>query len=171
LAAKTYTVLNSTLTPAAAPVAIATGTAIRTQMQLKCSAIVGFRIIEFWTEFDGSAAATPIKVDIVGADAGPATTLTSYAATDFAKTNDPNAPASDLVLGASSSGYWNASTGEVTPATNPRQIAAHLVPPTSGIYIQYPLGREPEVAASSNLRLRTTAGASVNCYAGIVFET
>ena len=38
-------------------------------------------------------------------------------------------------------------------------------------YIQYPLGREPEIKVSLYCRHRTTAGAAVNCYAGITFES
>jgi hypothetical protein len=126
------------------------------------------RVIEWWTEFDGSAAATPIKVELLRHTGGPQNSLTAYTAAMIAKSNDPNAPASTVQLGVALSGFGTGAT-EVTPTTVVN-ISTHLVPPTSGIYIQYPLGREPEVQISAFLRHRTTAGAAVNCYAGVSWE-
>jgi hypothetical protein len=71
-------------------------------------------------------------------------------------------------LGTALSGYSNTST-EVTPTTV-SNLATHFVPPTSGIYIQYPLGREPEVQVSAFMRHRVTAGAAVNVVAGVSWE-
>jgi hypothetical protein len=169
MAAKTYTVLNGAVPGAAAAVPISTGTAIKTMFQLQPSANVAIRAIEWWTEFDGSAAATPIKVELLSSTGGPQTTLTTYAAADIAPANDPNAAAWDGTLASNASGFGTGAT-EVTPTTV-RNLATHFVPPTSGIYIQYPLGREPEFKVSTYLRHRTTAGASVNCYAGLSFES
>jgi hypothetical protein len=99
---------------------------------------------------------------------GPQTTLTAYAATDIAKVNDPNAPASSIQLGTALSGFSNTTT-EVTPTTAV-SLETHFVPPTSGIYVQFPLGREPEVAVATFARVRTTAGAAVNAYVGLMWE-
>ena len=171
MAAKTYTVLNGAVPGAAAAVPITTGTAIKTMLQLFTLAGFAYRVVEWWTEFDGSAAATPIKVEMLYHTGGPQTTLTTYAAADIAPANDPNAVASTSVfsLASNASGFGTGAT-EVTPTTV-RNVATHFVPPTSGIYIQYPLGREPEGAANTSyLRHRTTAGAAVNCYAGVTVE-
>lgn len=167
--ARTYTVLNGAVPGAAAAVPITTGTAIKTMLQLATSASSPLTVIEWWTEFDGSAAATPIKVELVRHTTAPATTLTTYAAADIAKANDPNAVASLVTLGSNSSGFGTGAA-EVTPTGTVANLATHFVPPTSGIYIQYPLGREPAVAISQFLRHRTTAGAAVNCYAGVSWE-
>lgn len=169
MAAKTYTVMNGAVPGAAAAVAIATNTAIRTMLQLATSANTAIRVVEWWTEFDGSSAATPAKVELVGHTTGPQTTLTTYAAADIAPANDPNAAASDLSLGANASGF-SSQTTEVTPTGTVRNLATHFVPTTSGIYIQYPLGREPEVKVSAYLRHRVTSGTNVNCLAGVTFE-
>jgi hypothetical protein len=169
MAAKTYTVLNGAVPGAAAVPVIATGAVIRTMLQIATNTTNNaIRIIEWWTEFDGSAAATPIKVEILRHAAGAQTTLTAYVAADIAKSNDPNAPASSIQLGTALSGFSNTTT-EVTPTTV-ANLASHLVPPTSGIYIQYPLGREPEIAIATFVRHRVTAGASVGCFAGVTWE-
>jgi hypothetical protein len=167
--AKTYTVMNGDVPGAAATAPISTGTAIKTMLQLATNATSqAIRVIEWWTEFDGSAAATPIKVEVLRHTGGPQNSLTAYTAAMIAKSNDPNAPASTVQLGVALSGFGTGAT-EVTPTTVVN-ISTHLVPPTSGIYIQYPLGREPEVQISAFLRHRTTAGAAVNCYAGVSWE-
>lgn len=169
MAAKTYAVMNGAAPGAAATVQMTTGTAIKTHIQLATNTTTpAIRFVEWWAEFDGSTAATPIKVELIRHTGGAQTTLTAYVAGDIAKYNDPNAPASSIQLGTALSGYSNTTT-EVTP-TGAVSLQTHFVPPTSGIYIQFPLGREPEVQVSAFARLRTTAAAAVNCYAGLVWE-
>lgn len=169
MAEKTYAVMNGAAPGAAAPVAITTGTAIKTQLQLATNTTTpAIRFVEWWVEFDGSTAATPIKVELMRHTSAPQTTLTAYVAADIAKVNDPNAPASGIQLGTSLSGFSNTTT-EVTPTGTPVSLETHFVPPTSGIYVQFPLGREPEVAVATFARVRTTAGAAVNCLAGVMW--
>lgn len=169
MAAKTYGVMNGAAPGAAAAVPIATGTAIKTMIQLATNTTTpSIRFVEWWAEFDGSTAATPIKVELIRNTGGPQTTLTAYAAADIAKVNDPNAPASSIQLGTALSGFGTGAA-EVTP-TGAVSLETHFVPPTSGIYVQFPLGREPEIQVAAFMRVRVTAGASVNCYAGLMWE-
>jgi len=169
MTAKTYAVMNGAAPGAAAAVPITTGTAIKTHIQLATNTTTpAIRFVEWWAEFDGSTAATPIKVELIRHTGGAQTTLTAYAAADIAKVNDPNAPTSSVQLGTALSGFSN-TTAEVTP-TGAVSLETHFVPPTSGIYVQFPLGREPEVQVSAFARLRTTAGAAVNAYAGLMWE-
>lgn len=169
MTAKTYAVMNGAAPGAAAAVAITTGTAIKTMIQLATNTTTpAIRVVEWWTEFDGATAATPIKVELIRHTGGPQTTLTAYAAGDIAKVNDPNAPASSIQLGTALSGFSNTTT-EVTPTTAV-SLETHFVPPTSGIYVQFPLGREPEIQVSAFSRIRTTAAAAVNCYSGVMWE-
>lgn len=169
MAAKTYAVMNGAAPGAAAAVAISTGTAIKTMIQIATNTTTpAIRFVEWWAEFNGATAATPIAVELIRHTGGPQTTLTAYAAGDIAKVNDPNAPASSIQLGTALSGFSNTTT-EVTPTTAV-SLETHFVPPTSGIYVQFPLGREPEVQVSAFARLRTTAGAAVSCYAGLMWE-
>lgn len=169
MTAKTYAVMNGAAPGAAAAVPITTGTAVKTHIQLATNTTTpAIRFVEWWAEFDGSTAATPIKVELIRHTGGAQTTLTAYAAGDIAKVNDPNAPTSSIQLGTALSGFSNTTT-EVTP-TSAVSLETHFVPPTSGIYVQFPLGREPEVQVSAFARVRTTAGAAVNCYAGLMWE-
>ncbi len=169
MTAKTYAVTNGLAPGAAAAVAIATGTAIKTMIQLATNTTTpAIRVVEWWTEFNGATAATPITVELIRHTGGPQTTLTAYSAADIAKVNDPNAPASSIQLGTALSGFSN-TTAEVTP-TGAVSLETHFVPPTSGIYVQFPLGREPEIQVAAFSRIRTTAGATVNCYSGVMWE-
>lgn len=169
MAAKTYAVMNGAAPGAAAPVAVSSSTSIRSMLQIATNTTTpAIRFVEWWTEFDGSTAATPIKVELLRNTGGPQSTLTAYATADIARVNDPNAPTSSIQLGAALSGYFNTTT-EITP-TGAVSLETHFVPPTSGIYVQFPLGREPEVGVSQFARIRLTAGAAVNCYAGVMWE-
>ncbi len=169
MAEKTYAVMNGAAPGAAAPVAITTGTSIRTMLQLATNTTTpAIRFVEWWVEFDGSTAATPIKVELLRHTTAPQTTLTAYVAADIARVNDPNAPVSGVQLGAALSGFSNTTT-DVTPTGTPVSLETHFVPPTSGIYVQFPLGREPEVQVSAFARVRVTAGAAVNCLAGVMW--
>jgi hypothetical protein len=170
VSAKTYAVTNGAAPGVAAPVAITTGTAIKTMLQLATNATSNaIRFVEWWVEFDGATAATPIKVELMRHTTAPQTTLTAYVTADIARVNDPNAGISSIQLGTALSGFSNTTT-EVTPTGTPVSLESHFVPPTSGIYVQFPLGREPEVQLSAFSRLRTTAGAAVNCLAGVMWE-
>ena len=164
--AKSYQVMNGAAPGAAAPVAVNATAAIHTMIQLSTSANREARITEWWWEGDASAAGTPCKVELVRHGTGPCTTVTAYVAADIMK-YEPNSVASQMTLGTSNSGFT--ATAEVTPATAPNSIA-HFVPPTSGIYIQYPLGREPEMAVSTFARIRNTPALAVNVYCGVVWE-
>jgi hypothetical protein len=170
MTAKTYGVMNAAAPGANPAQGITTGTATRTQIQIATNTTTPpIRFVEYWTEFNGSTAATPIIVELMRHTTAPQTTLTAYAAGDIAKFNDPNAPASSIQLGAALSGF---STGaaEITPTGTPVSLETHYVPPTSGIYVQFPLGREPEVQVAAFARLRTQAGAAVTAQCGLVWE-
>jgi hypothetical protein len=163
--AKSYSVYNGAAVTTAAPVPVATGTAVKTMIELSTSASSEARVIEWSWEGDASAAATPGVVELLFHSTGAAT-VTAYAAADIKK-YDPNSRASLMTLGTANSGYTASVEG--TPATTAGSTA-HQVPPTSGLYIQYPLGREPEMAVSSFLRLRNKFAATVNAICLIAWE-
>jgi hypothetical protein len=161
--------MNGAAPGAAAAAPITTSTAVRTMLQLATNTTTpSLRFVEWWVEFDGATAATPIRVELLRHTATGQTTLTAYVAGDIARVNDPNAPASSIQLGTGLSGYSN-TTADVAPTGTPVSLETHFVPPTSGIYVQFPLGREPEVQTTAYARVRVTAGAAVNCYAGVMW--
>jgi len=144
---------------------ISTSTAIKTLIQLQSSSSDKLTICQWWIEFDGTTAAPPVKVELLRTTTNA--TVTAYTSSDIVKWSDANAAASSIALSTTASGY-NASA-EGTFGTV-QTLEVHHVMPSSGILVQYPLGREPTVPASTNLRLRVTTATAYNAYAGIVWE-
>lgn len=160
-----YMTQNGAAPGAAAPVPVTTGTAIKTLLQLATPATTTIKIVQWSISFDGSAAGTPIRVELV--ETSGAATVTALAAADISKLDDVNAPGSLLTLGTTASGYT--ASGEGTPGTSRSLEVPQFVPPTGGLLIQYPLGQEPDIPISKFVRIRVTAAAAVNAYCGITW--
>lgn len=164
--AKVYSVFNGAGPTTAAPSAVTTGTVVKTMIQLSTSASSELRVVEWWWEGDGSAAATPGTIELMFHSSGAAT-VTAYTKATDVKKYDPNSRDTLITVGTANSGFTASAEG--TPATALGSLV-HKVPPTSGIYIQYPLGREPEMAVSTFCRLRNTLGTAVNAICGVAWE-
>lgn len=171
--AKTYIVYNGPMVTTAAFAGVTTGTAIKTLLQLKPGANFPIKVIEWGISFDGSAAATPIKCELIntGTVFG---TVTAHAAEDVMPFDDPNAPANTsgtsgvpLNLGTSASGYTCTSEGTITAT---RYGDLQFLAPTNQYVKQFPLGREFGIIPGNCLRVRVTAGAAVNAVTYVVFE-
>lgn len=163
-----YFAQNSARPTAAAPVKQPTGTAVRTMLQLATTTTSGVYIVEWGISFDGSAAATPIQVELFGCT-GAATMSTALAAADVQCLSDPNGPTNNtLQFGTALSAFATAAVTEGTVA-NYRPFDEQLIAPSSQYVKQFPLGREPAIAASQFVRIRVTAAASVNAQMYIIF--
>lgn len=149
----------------AAFAAVTTGTAIKTMMQVKPSATIVARILEWGISFDGSAAATPGKIELIETDV--AATVTAYVANDITKLDDDalmgGDPTTNLIqVGTTSSGYTATAEGTITAVRN--LAAPQFIAPTSQFIQQFPLGQEPVIQINKFGRIRVTFGAAVNAY-------
>lgn len=163
-----YMAGNWSLPSAAAPVKQPTGSVIRTMLQLATTATNGLYIVEWGISFDGSAAATPLQVELFGCT-GAATMSTALAAADVSKIAAPlGSETIPLQYGTSLSGFATTAVTEGTVA-NYRAFDVQLIAPTSQYVKQWPLGREPESALSTFIRVRVTAPATVNCSTYVIF--
>jgi hypothetical protein len=160
---KLYFAANGASPTTAAQVVVATGTSIKTLLQIATPSTTNLTILEWGISFDGSAAATPIKVELLQTDVA-ATSGTSLTPTIW---GDPNAPASLCVGGTGATCFSPSAEGTITAV---RMFDVQLIAPTNQYVKQYPLGREPEVPISKFLRVRVTAGASVNAYTYVIWE-
>ncbi|HXJ56503.1 MAG TPA: hypothetical protein VNU68_07570 [Verrucomicrobiae bacterium] len=174
----TYIVYNSALVTTAAPVSQPTGSVSRTMLQLKFAtgAAIQPKIIEWGCSFDGSAAATPGKIELVETGTVFATMSTAFAAADVQPWGDWNADANSsgssgvpLNLATTASGFATGSVTEGTVTTT-RMLDCGLIAPTNQYVKQFPLGREPSVKTGNSLRVRVTFGATVNAIIYIIFE-
>lgn len=139
---------------------ITTGTALKTLLELSGGANVQDDVFQWWCEFNGSAAAAAILVELLRATGAITSTSTSYGPNNII--DGGSTSQSTAVSGTA--GSTNGSDG-----TRGAILETHYVPPTSGVIIQYPLGREVVVAKSGRLRIAATAGAAVNSATGLAF--
>lgn len=157
-----YTIFNGAKNTTAAPVKVATGTAIKTLLQLK--PLIPCRVIEWGISFDGSAAATPGAVEFIETDVA-ATSLTAHVNADITQV-DAEAiamgdPTSALIsVGTSATGYTAGAEGTTTAVRN--LDGPQLMAPTIEYIKQFPLGREPVIQANKFCRVRVTFAATVN---------
>ena len=166
-----YQINNGPMQTTAAFASVTTGTSIKTMLQIKPSATVAMRIVEWGISFDGSAAATPGKVELIETDV--AATVTACVANDITKLDAAalagGDPTTNLIpVGTTSTGYTATSEGSITAVRNLH--APQFIAPTSQYNFQFPLGREPIVQISKFARIRVTFAAAVNCYCYMVVE-
>ena len=158
-----YQIFNAPMPTTAAIVAVTTGTSIKTMLQLRPFNVV--KIVEWGISFDGSAAATPIKVELL--DTGTVFgTVTASADADVMKFEGAEqgvASVAGLTLSTTGTGYTCTSEGSITAV---KIYDAQFVAPTNQYVKQFPLGREPKCIIGNAVRIRVHAGAAVNaiCY-------
>lgn len=166
-----YLIGNGPMQTTAAFAAVATGTSIKTMLQVKPSATAIAKIIEWGISFDGTTAATPGKVELIETDV--AATVTASVANDINK-YDSDAlmggdPTTNLIqVGTTSTGYTSTSEGSITAVRN--LDAPQFLPPTAPFVKQFPLGREPIIQISKFARIRVTFGTTVNAYCYMVVQ-
>lgn len=165
-----YAIFNGPSPTTAAQVPVTTGTSIKTLLQVQPSATNSLKIKEWGISFDGSAAATPIKVELLETDV--AATVTAHVAAGIVKL-DAQAlangnPTTNLIqVGTANTGYTASAEGSITTT---RVFDAQLIAPTNQYVKQYPLGQEPILQVSLFGRIRVTAGAAVNAYCYVIVE-
>lgn len=163
-----YLIANGPMPTTAAQVPVTTGTAIKTLLQIKPFNLC--RIVEWGISFDGSAAAAPIKVELLETGTVFAT-VTASADIDIAKLNTVGdqaaASVAGLTLGTAATGYTATAEGTITAV---RMLDVQLIAPTNQYVKQFPLGREPIISIGSAGRIRVTAAAAVNAYAYMIIE-
>lgn len=169
--AELYLIANSAMPTTAAQATVTTGNVIKSLMQVTLNASQTFRakVVEWGISFDGSAAATPIKCELLTVDVA-GTVTTAYAAADIINL-DPNGTAVTddfpFDLSANKSGFPLTAEGTITVV---RMFDVQLIAPTNQYVKQWPLGREPSFKQGQYLRVRVTAGSAVNAYSYVVIE-
>jgi hypothetical protein len=159
-----YIIWNAPMPTTAGIVAVTTGTAIKTMLQIKGA--VPFWVVEWGVSLSGFAAAAPGVVELLTTGA-IAATVTASAAADIMPYGDANAPANTagasgvpFNLSTTATGYT--STGEGTIVAT-RVLAGGLMAPTTQFVQQFPLGERPHILLGTFLRVRVTFAAAVNC--------
>jgi hypothetical protein len=150
---------------------VATGTSIKTMLQVKPSATLVAHIVEWGISFDGSAAATPGIVELIESDV--AATVTASVAADITKLDGAALMCGDLTtnviqVGTSATGYTSSNEGSTTAVRN--LDGPQLIAPTNQFIKQFPLGNEPIIQIAKFARIRVTFGTSVNCHCYMILR-
>lgn len=148
---------------------VATGTTIKTMLQIATPSTRQCQLISWGYTLDAVPGSTGGQVELIQTDV--AATVTAHVASGV-QPLDPNAPPSLMTLGASATGYT--ATVEGTP-TAVRTFDSPLVPPTAGAVsltyeYQWMPDERPIIAASRFLRVRATFAASVNLLCWATFD-
>lgn len=140
-----------------ADVALSAATA-KTVLSVINAANALIRLTEISLDFDGtSAAAEPVTIELCSSTQATAGTSTSQTPVQV---RGPTR----TVQATGARNY----TAEPTVLTVLKRWLRH---PQTGLFVQFPLGREPEqVTTADALCLRVTAPATVNCQGYIEFE-
>jgi len=162
-----YTIYNGPMPTTASFAAVTTGTAIKTLLQLKPFNVMKIR--EWGISFDGSAAATPIEVELL--DTGTVFgTVTASADADVMKFDGSEgavASIAGLTLGTSATGYTCTAEGSIVAT---KLFDTQFIAPTNQYVKQFPLGAEPKLIIGDAVRIRVKAGAAVNAICYMVLE-
>jgi hypothetical protein len=165
-----YKIFNGPAPSTASQVAVTTGTAIKTLLQVKPGATQCIRIKEWGISFDGSAAATPGIVELCVTDV--AATVTAHIASGIHKFDSASLGGGDpttsmFTVGTTSTGYTASGEGSVGAV---RQGDVQLIAPTNQNIFQFPLGAEFVVNAAEFMRIRVKFGAAVNAICYVLVE-
>lgn len=163
-----YLIANGPMPTTAAQAVVTTGAVIKTLLQVAPFNIA--RIVEWGISFDGSAAATPIKVELLETDV--AATVTAHVDSGITKlgpgvADQAVASIAGLTLGVAATGYTASAEGTIASV---RMLDVQLIAPTSQYVKQFPLGREPVLQIGKFGRIRVTAAAAVNAYCYLILD-
>lgn len=169
-----FLIANGPMPTTAAQVKRATGTAIRTMLQVSLGAHAPARLVEWGCSFDGFAAALPGQVELFETSVA-ATGLTALATADIVRLDGAAVsggdPVTNLILvGTNATGFTADTTCTEGTVANARMFDMQLVAPTSQYVKQYPLGREPVIQISKFVRIRMTFGTTVNAYCYMILD-
>lgn len=166
-----YKIYNGPSPTTASQVAVTTGTAIKTLLQLQASATLGLHIVEWGISFDGAALAAGIECELIETDV--AATVTAHVTGGIVRLDEAAVqggdPVTNLILvGTAATGYTASAEGTITAA---RLFDAQLVDPAAQYVMQFPLGERPYMKPGSFFtRIRVKAAAAVNALCYLVVE-
>ncbi len=169
--AELYLIANGPNPTTASQVAVTTGTAIKTLLQVKIGATLLQRakVVEWGISFDGSAAAQPILCELITTGT-VAATVTAHAAAGI-QNLDPlgitPTTGFPFTFTTITTGYTASVEGTVTAT---RALDIQQIAPTNQYVKQWPLGREPAFLPTTYLRVRVKAAAAVNAISWVLVE-
>lgn len=157
-------------THAALQLAVATGTAVKTMLQMKTLAGIQARVKAWGVSMNGSAAAPGVQWELI--ETGTvAATVTAHADVNIAGWDSGGiaAVASTYLApyATNTNGYTASAEGTITAS---RVLDSQLVQPTGQYAWEFSLGNEPLITAANILRIRCKAATTVDAICWMLVE-
>jgi hypothetical protein len=150
----------------AAQASVATGTAIKTMLQVATPATRQFEVVKWGVEFPTPPTA-PVTCELVETGA-IAATVTAHVAAGVQPYDNPDAPASLATLGTTATGYTSTAEGTIVAV---RYADFEVIPIGVGSYTwEWSLGRGFVVGESRFLRVRMTTATTVNAVCWVLWS-
>lgn len=170
-----YQIWNAPSPTTAKIVPVTSGTSIKTMVQVKPSATLRARIIEWGISTSAPASTATFSVELLEADA--AATVTAHVAAGIVKLDALALHSGDqttnlIQVGTTATGYT--SSNENSPAASRVFDARYVTLSTAAGYEyvkQFPLGREPvlEISMFGKIRVHASVAVDVLCYITVEF--
>lgn len=161
-----YKTWNGPMPTTAAQAKVATGTSIKTMLQIATPSTRQITLIAWGFSLDGSPASGG-KVELLQTDV--AATVTAHVAAGV-QPIDPNAPASLMTLGTSATGYTASAEGTTTAS----RVFDYVEPGDAWIDRRYSYqwmpDERPVVAVSKFVRVRATFATTANMVCWLVWD-
>jgi len=159
-----YCAWNTARPTTAARTPVATGTAIKTMLQVAPPSTRLIKVVKWGVRFATAPTAT-VTCELVQTDV--AATVTAHVAAGVQPYEDVNAPASLMTLSTTGTGYTASAEGTVAAS----RTGDEWIAPIGVSYYDYEWsqGREWEVAVSTFLRVRMTTATTINALCYIVW--
>lgn len=163
-----YHTFNGPMPTTAAQASVATGTSIKTMLQVATPSTRQIQLISWGYSLNTNSAGGGI-VELLQTDV--AATVTAHVASGV-QPLDPNAPASLMTLSASGTGYTASAEGTTTASRvfDVVDLTADNAAPSMRYGYQWMPDERPIVAVSRFLRVRVTTGNSVNMHCWVVWD-
>lgn len=164
-----YKIYNGLAPTTAAQLAVTTGTAIKTMLQVKMLAAIKVKVKAWGVSMDGAAAAAGIQWELIETGTVFATVTAHVAAGVFGWDALGMAIASGTYFdfGTIDTGFTASGEGSIVASRN---FDSQFVQPTGQYAWEFSLGNEPVTEAVSALRIRCKAAAAVNAACWMLIE-
>ncbi|NUS26137.1 MAG: hypothetical protein HOV92_18200 [Streptomyces sp.] len=164
-----YRVFNAPMATTAATAAVATGTTIKTMLQLATPSTRQIQLISWGYSFSEAPGGVG-TIELIQTDV--AATVTAHVASGI-QSLDPNAPTSLLTLGTAATGYTATAEGTTTASRvfDAVRLPASVTGSGTPYVYQWLPDERPIIAVSKFLRVRaTTPTSGVNLLTWICFD-
>jgi hypothetical protein len=159
-----YMVQNGAMPTTARIPLVTTGTSIKTMLQVKPTTPI---VVVEWGFSFATAPLALVSVELLTTGTVGVVALTDYVANDITKWGDSGTSASLIALTAEASGYTSSSTeGTITAS----RVLDYQPTWAQSYSKQWPLDREPSVAANDFLRIRVTTATAIDMNCWICWE-